>query len=62
MENCFGKALERYIQSEELNRNLFERSSANDSFCPKALVRERLLSADSVEKVGHGFHGRKVRA
>ena len=28
----------------------------------KIVVRhERRLSADSVEKVGHGFHGRKVR-
>lgn len=28
---------------------------------PEAAHRERQQSADSVEKVGHGFHGRKVR-
>ena len=27
-----------------------------------AARHERQLMADSVEKVGHGFHGRKVRA
>ncbi|WP_366299667.1 hypothetical protein [Pseudomonas atacamensis] len=29
---------------------------------PKAAVRKCLFSADSVEKVGHGCHGRKVSA
>ncbi len=47
MESCFGKALERYIQSEELNLNLFERSSSNDSFWPIAALREFLMRADS---------------
>lgn len=27
-----------------------------------AALRDRQPSADSVEKVGYGFHGRKVRA
>ncbi|AZC58124.1 hypothetical protein C4K34_3963 [Pseudomonas chlororaphis subsp. piscium] len=27
-----------------------------------SVLRDRLKSADSVEKVGFGFHGRKVRA
>lgn len=31
------------------------------SYWPLAAVRDRQLTADSVEKVGHGFHGRKVR-
>jgi hypothetical protein len=32
------------------------------SYRLKACTRERLLLADSVEKLGFGFHGRKVRA
>jgi hypothetical protein len=31
-------------------------------YCQQQPWPERLLLADSVEKVGHGFHGRKVRA
>ena len=31
-------------------------------FRPLAACREGPQSADSVEKVGHGFHGRKVHA
>jgi hypothetical protein len=33
-----------------------------DLFWPIAASREGLQSTDSVEKVGHGFHGRELRA
>jgi hypothetical protein len=31
-------------------------------FWPVSAYRDRQKSADSVEKVGHRFHGKKVRA
>lgn len=37
-------------------------SSPMSATISKAVVPQGMLSADSVEKVGHGFHGRKVRA
>lgn len=47
MEGCFGKALERYSQSEGLNCPSFKQPRANDSFWPIAACYKRQLPAKS---------------
>ncbi|WP_257784282.1 hypothetical protein [Pseudomonas antarctica] len=42
--------------------NLLEEQRRNGKKQPKAVSRDRPITADCVEKVGVGFHGRKVRA
>ncbi|WP_161491158.1 hypothetical protein [Pseudomonas silesiensis] len=45
-----------------LRMNLLEKYRRNGAKQPKAVSRDGPITADCVEKVGVGFHRRKVRA